>query len=111
MPPVDKTKSAATAAAEQAAAEKVAAEKVAAEKVAAEKVAAAAKSLARSVTLTAAEVAKAVKREVPVVDKDGKATGETKAVSVGVDEVFAWSLRGDAVTVVTTDGQKLVGSL
>lgn len=88
MPPVDKTKSAAAAAADTNKPENT-----------------------NAVTLTAAEAAKAVKREVPVVDKDGKATGETKAVSVGVDEVFAWSLRGDAVTVVTTDGQKLVGSL
>lgn len=58
-------------------------------KAAAEK--AAAKSPAQVVTLTAAQAAKAVK--------------------VTEGELLAWSLRGDTVTVVTTDGQKLVGEL
>lgn len=83
MPPVEKTKAATQAAAENT----------------------------QAVTLTAAEAAKAVKREVPVVGEDGKPNGETKAVKVAEDELLAWSLRGDTVTVVTTDGQKLVGSL
>lgn len=61
--------------------------------------------------LTAAEAAKAVKREVPALDKEGKPTGETKLVSLKVEEVHAWALRGQRVIVVTTDGQKLEGSL
>lgn len=72
---------------------------------------AAAKALAKTVTISAADAAKAVKREVPVIGEDGKPNGETKAIEVAEDEVFAWSLRGEIVTVVTTDGQKLVGSL
>jgi len=66
---------------------------------------------ATAVSLTAAEAAKAVKRQVPVTAKDGGPTGETKAAAVSPDEVLSWSVRGNAVTVVTTDGQKLVGEL
>lgn len=61
--------------------------------------------------LTAAEAAKAVKRLVPVIGEDGKPTGETEAVDVTEEEVYAWALRGQRVIVVTTDGQKLEGSL
>lgn len=53
----------------------------------------------------------AVFREKPVIGEDGKPTGETEAVPVAEDEVLAFAVRGDVVTVVTTDGQKLVGSL
>jgi len=66
---------------------------------------------AKAVELTAAEAAKAVKRQVPVLGKDGKPTGETKSESVKADDLFAWALRGKVVTVVTKDGQKLVGEL
>lgn len=62
-------------------------------------------------TLTAAEAAKLVAREVPATDKDGKPTGEKKKVPVKADEVLASKVRGDQVTVVTTDGQKLFGTL
>lgn len=61
--------------------------------------------------LTAAEAAKAVKRSVPVIGEDGKPTGETEAVEVTEEEVHAWALRGQRVIVVTTDGQKLEGTL
>ncbi len=60
----------------------------------------------KAVELTAAEAAKVVFREVLIPDEAG-----TMQQAVTADEVFAWSLRGDTVTVVTTDGQKLVGQL
>lgn len=59
--------------------------------------------------LPAEQAAKLVKRLVPEIGKDGKPTGETVEKEVGVDEVFANRVRGDEITVVTTDGQKLVG--
>ncbi len=64
-----------------------------------------------AVALTAADAARAVKRVVPALDDDGKPTGETRLADVAEAEVFAWALRGDQVTVVTIDGQKLVGTL
>lgn len=64
-----------------------------------------------AVELTAAEAAKAVKRPVPETGKDGKPTGKTVGVALKPDEVLSFSLRGKVVTVVTTDGQKLVGAL
>lgn len=60
--------------------------------------------------LTAAEAAKAVKRQEPILE-GGKPTGKTKPIAVAADELLAWAKRGDTVTVVTTDGQKLVGKL
>lgn len=58
--------------------------------------------------LTAADVAKLVKREVPALDKDGKPTGKSKKIDIEVDEVFAFNQREDGtVVVVTVDGQKL----
>lgn len=60
-------------------------------------------------TLTHAEVAKMVKREVPVI-KDKKPTGETKLVAVKADEVHAFKEYTDHVMVVTTDGKKLRGN-
>lgn len=68
-------------------------------------------AVSKAVELSAAEAAKVVKRERPVIGADGKPTGETEAVAVTEDEVFCWSLRGETVTVVTIDGQKLVGTL
>jgi DNA-binding LytR/AlgR family response regulator len=65
--------------------------------------------------LTAAEAAKQVRREtvVPVVDKDGKPTGETKIkqIAVKAEEVLDFKDHGTHVVVVTTDGQKLSSAL
>ncbi len=60
--------------------------------------------------LTNADVAKLVKREVPVLDKDDKPTGKTKLVAIEADEVFAFKQREDGtIVVVTVDGKKLFG--
>lgn len=88
MPPVEKSQSAGTATAKVDTPENV-----------------------KAVELTKADAAKAVKREVPVFDKDGKPNGETKAIKVAEEEVLDWAVRGNVVTVVTVDGQKLVGEL
>lgn len=72
-----------------------------------------------NVALPLADALKVVKRTrlvlgkdgKPAVDKDGKATGETEEVDIAEDEVFAWTLRGELVTVVTIDGQKFTGAL
>jgi hypothetical protein len=65
--------------------------------------------------LTAADAAKAVRRPViePVLDKDGKPTGETKTkqVAVKAEEVLDFKDHGTHVVVVTTDGQKLSSAL
>lgn len=55
--------------------------------------------------ITAAVAAKHVRRPVPIL-KDRKPTGEFRQAPVRADEVFAHSLRGGVVTVVTIDGQK-----
>lgn len=68
-------------------------------------------SQAKAEELTAAQVAKLVKRESPVFGDDGKPTGKTKTVSVDPGEVLSWAVRGKTVTVVTRDGQKLSGEL
>jgi 3,4-dihydroxy-2-butanone 4-phosphate synthase len=67
---------------------------------------------------TKADAAKAVKRTVPVLDDDKKPKrskeGEiiTKPVAVTEEEVFDFKKTdGGVVTVVTTDGQKLVGEV
>lgn len=65
--------------------------------------------------MTAAEAAKLVSREVPVIDKDTKKpvikNGKvvTKFVPIKADEVFAFKDHGDYVNVVTVDGQKFRG--
>lgn len=64
-----------------------------------------------AVELTAAQAAKAVKRQVPILDDKKKPTGKTRDVAVSEDEVLAWAKRGARVIVVTTDGQKLEGRL
>lgn len=61
--------------------------------------------------LTKAQAAKKVARVFPVLDKDGKDTGETKSKPLDPDEVLDFAVRGDRVVVVTTDGQKLEGKL
>jgi hypothetical protein len=57
--------------------------------------------------LTAADVAKMVKRTV--VEKDADAGLVEKQVAVSRAEVLAWRDYGDRVVVITTDGQKLTG--
>jgi hypothetical protein len=64
-----------------------------------------------AVELTAAQAAKAVKRQVPILDEKKKLTGKFKDVAVSEDEVLAWAKRGTRIVVVTTDGQKLEGRL
>lgn len=59
--------------------------------------------------MTAADAAKLVSREVPVLNKDGKPSGETKQAAVKASEVLSFRDYGDTVVVVTTDGQKLTG--
>jgi len=55
--------------------------------------------------LTAADVAKRVKRTVVAQDEDGKPV--QKQVAVAAKEVLAFRDYGTHVVVVTTDGQKL----
>jgi hypothetical protein len=66
--------------------------------------------------MPAAGAAKLVKREVlklkdgkPVVDKDGKPTGETELVAVKADEILSTRVCevSSQVIAVTIDGQKL----
>lgn len=64
-----------------------------------------------AVELTAAQAAKAVKRQVPILDEKKKPTGKTKDVAVSEDEVLSWAKRGTRIIVVTIDGQKLEGRL
>lgn len=61
--------------------------------------------------LPEAEAARLVRRLVPALDKDGKPTGEMAERPVKAAEVFAVTVRDEIVTVVTIDGQKLVGAL
>lgn len=59
--------------------------------------------------IPAAKAAAAVFREIPEIDKDGKPTGKMVKKPVEADEVLACRLRDEALTVITTDGQKLTG--
>jgi len=59
--------------------------------------------------LTKAEVAAWVFREVPMLDDEGRPTGEMAKQPVTADEVFAFRDYGDHVVVVTVDGRKLRG--
>jgi len=60
--------------------------------------------------MTAAEAAKLVVREVPVLDKEtGQPTGKTRQVPVKPSDVFAYRDYGDHVVVVTKDGHKFRG--
>lgn len=61
--------------------------------------------------LDPAAAAKLVGREVPVLDKEGKATGKTYRKPIDTSEVFACRVRDTAVTVITTSGEKLTGTL
>lgn len=64
------------------------------------------------VALTKADVAKLVKREVPVFRDDGTPTGKTKLAALEEGEVFDFAVRDDGtVVVVTIDGKKLFGSI
>lgn len=60
-------------------------------------------------SITAADAAKLVFREVPILNKEGKPTGETKQVAVKASEVLSFRDYGDYVVVVTMGGQKLRG--
>ena len=71
---------------------------------------------------TAADAAKCVRRSVVKVvidpktkqaklDEDKRPVTETVEVEVTADEVLDFVVRGSAVTVVTTDGQKLTGAV
>lgn len=59
--------------------------------------------------LSAAVAAKLVKREVAEAAKDG--TARMVKVAIDPDDVFACRVRGEDVTVITTDGQRLTGLL
>tara|TARA_R110001583_G_scaffold195522_3_gene375196 strand:- start:36029 stop:36283 length:255 start_codon:yes stop_codon:yes gene_type:complete len=59
--------------------------------------------------LPADVAAKLVNRVDIERDKDGTPTGEEFAVEVTPAEVLSNTVRGDVITVITTDGQKLVG--
>lgn len=59
--------------------------------------------------MTIAQAAKLVTRDVPVLGKDGKPTGETAKKAVKADEVLSFRDYGDRVVVVTVDGQKFTG--
>lgn len=59
--------------------------------------------------MTAADAAKLVCRVVPVLNKEGKATGDTKQIAVKASEVLSFRDCGDRVVVVTNDGQKFIG--
>lgn len=61
--------------------------------------------------LKPAEAAKLVAREIAVRDKDGKPTGKTELKPIAAAEVFACRVRDTAVTVITTAGEKLTGTL
>ncbi|ATE60161.1 hypothetical protein [Thauera sinica] len=61
--------------------------------------------------LPAAAAAKHVKRVQPEIGEDGKLTGKELQIAVSVNEVFASRLRDDVLTVITTDGQRLVAVL
>lgn len=61
-------------------------------------------------TFTPDQLAKLVKRTVPVI-KDGKPTDETTEQAIRPDEVLDYAVRGDQVTVVTIAGEKLTGSV
>lgn len=71
---------------------------------------------------TAADVAKLVKREVveviidpktkqPKLDEHKRPVTRTVEIEVKADEVLDFAVRGNDVTVVTVDGQKLLGNL
>jgi len=71
---------------------------------------------------TAADVAKLVKRKVveivvdpktkqPKLDEQKRPVTKTSDIEVKADEVLDFVVRGNDVTVVTVDGQKLFGNL
>ena len=59
--------------------------------------------------MTAADAAKCVCREIPILNEQGKPTGKDKQIAVSAKEVLSFRDCGDSVVVVTTDGQKLTG--
>lgn len=79
--------------------------------------AAAASEPAAAEEMTPAEAAACVKRPLTRIGKDGQPVLDDEGaevfdlVEVEAHEVFAHSVRGDEVTVVTTDGHKLKGEV
>lgn len=61
--------------------------------------------------LEPAAAARLVKREVPATDKEGKPTGKMQRVPIEAGEVFAVRVRDGDVTVITTAGERLTGTL
>lgn len=61
--------------------------------------------------MPAADAAKLVKRQVPELAEDGTPSGKLVDAPIEADDVFAVRVRGNAVTVITTDGRKLTGLL
>lgn len=59
--------------------------------------------------MTAAQAAKLVFRDVPMLGKDGKPTGEMAKKAIKADEVLSFKDYGAHVVVVTVDGQKFTG--
>lgn len=59
--------------------------------------------------MTAADAAKCVSREEPILGEDKKPTGKMRQVAIKADEVLSFRDCGDTVVVVTTDGKKLTG--
>lgn len=59
-------------------------------------------------SLTQAQAAALVKREVPVL-QDGKPTEKIRQVAIKADEVLSFREYEDHVVVVTVDGQKFRG--
>lgn len=60
--------------------------------------------------LPAAKAAKLVAREVPELDKNGEPTGKRVRQEIGAEEVFACRVRDTQVAVVTTAGERLIGT-
>lgn len=61
--------------------------------------------------MPAADAAKLVKRQTPELAEDGTPTGKLVDAAVQPDEVFAVRVRDTGVTVITTRGERLQGTL
>lgn len=66
---------------------------------------------AKAVKRTTIEVVTDAKTKLPIFDKDGAVKTKDTKVEVSADEVLDFAVRGGVVTVVTTDGQKLIGQV
>lgn len=61
--------------------------------------------------LPAEQAAKLVRRAAPELAEDGTPTGRDTLVEIDAAEVLANRVRGDVITVVTVDGQRLTGKV